>query len=121
MVNEELWIPVVLFLSIAFVSGLVVYFKFRFRREFQETVRVAFDKGQDLSPELLEHLGGEPRTGNGDLRKGFIYIALGVGLGLFGFILGEDDAVRPLLAIGALPFLIGIAYLTLWRIGSNAV
>ncbi|MEL7450643.1 MAG: DUF6249 domain-containing protein [Pseudomonadota bacterium] len=117
--NEDFWIPIVLFLSIAVVSGLVVYFRFRMRREFQQTIRIAFDKGQELTPDLLQNLGGEPKPGNGDLRKGFIYVAIGVGLGVFGIILGEKDAVRPMLATGSLPLLVGFAYLALWRFGGK--
>lgn len=120
MGNEELWIPIILFISIGAVSGLVVYFRFRVRREFQQTVRVAFDKGHELTPELLQNLGGEQTTGNADMRKGLIFIAIGIGVGLFGFILGEQDAVRPMLATGALPLLVGVAYLILWRAGSDS-
>ncbi len=115
MGNEELWIPIVMFISIAVVAGLFVYFRFRMKREFQHTVRMAFDKGQELTPDLLQNLGGEPKPGNGDLRKGFIYTAIGIGLGVFGIILGEKDAVRPMLATGSLPLLVGFAYLALWR------
>ena len=119
MENEEFLVPIVMFIAIAVVSCLVVYFRFRVRREFQQTVRVAFDKGQELTPELLQNLGGEPKPGNGDMRKGFIYVGLGIGLGVFGFVLGEEEAVRPLLATATLPLLVGFAYLALWRIGSN--
>jgi hypothetical protein len=49
------------------------------------------------------------------MRRGVIAISLGVGFAAFGLLLGEEDAVRPFLAIGAFPFLIGVAYLGLWK------
>jgi hypothetical protein len=42
-------------------------------------------------------------------------IALGVAIASFGWLLGESDAVRPLLAIGNIPFLVGLALVRLWK------
>ena len=48
-------------------------------------------------------------------------MSIGIGLGfvIFGLTLGEEDAVRPLMAIGAFPFLLGVAYLGLWKFSSK--
>ncbi|CAN5215627.1 hypothetical protein BH24PSE2_BH24PSE2_02700 [soil metagenome] len=116
---SEMWVPVVMFISLAVVLSFWLYFRFRVRREFQETVRSAINKGQELSPDVLDRLGQPRASGNSDLRRGLIAIAIGAGLGAFGFVLGEEQAVRPLIAAGALPFLVGVAYLALWRFGDN--
>jgi hypothetical protein len=115
---SEIWIPIVLFAAIAVVLSFWLYFRFRGRREFQQTVRIAIDKGQELSPDLLDRLGQPRESGNSDLRRGVIAIAIGAGLGAFGFVLGEN-AMRPMIAAGALPFLVGLAYLALWRFGGT--
>jgi hypothetical protein len=55
------------------------------------------------------------RGRNRDLRIGVTSIALGAGIASFGWLLGEGDAVRPFLAIGNVPFLVGIALVGLWK------
>jgi hypothetical protein len=115
---EEM-IPIVLFTAIALVLVLFYYFKYLGRKEMQRTVRIALERGQDLSPELLDRLGEPQKSAFGDLRRGLIAIAIAVGFGGFGLVLGEEDAVRPLLAVSMLPLFIGFAYLILWRINAS--
>ncbi len=113
--DTEMLVPITLFISIAAVFAVAFIYRARQREQIQVTVRQAIDKGQELTPELLEKLGDTGVRPHSDLRRGVISVALGLGIGLFGAILGEADAVRPLVAIGAIPFLIGLAYLGLWK------
>jgi hypothetical protein len=119
MINEFM-IPIVSVISVAAVLSLVFYFRYKTRSTTQQTIRTALDKGQTLTPEIIESLGQPKRPPNADLRLGLIWIAVGLGCGAFGFILGEEDAVRPFLAIGAFPFIIGLAYLVIhWFNGTE--
>jgi uncharacterized protein YqhQ len=115
MVNEELYIPIVLFICMAVVFGLFLMFRYRARADMQKTVRSALDKGQELTPELVERLGQPKPAPHADLRRALIWIAVGVGFVVFGLILDEEDAVRPMIAVGTFPVVIGIAYLILSR------
>jgi hypothetical protein len=109
------FVPISMFVSLAVIVSLYFYFRFKTRREFQQTLRSAIENGQALTPEVLDRLG-EPKRGRGaDLRRGVIAMAIGLGFAAFGAILGEEDAVQPLLAIGAFPFVVGLAYLGLWK------
>jgi hypothetical protein len=111
------------------------YFAARERSQLHETLRVAYEKGQPVPPELIEKLtAATPRQGSAgssfssgpdaDLRRAIILIAVGLGLvglgaGLFwGFmyvnpipagIIGGSTA-----GAGAIPGFIGLAYLVLW-------
>lgn len=117
--DVEILVPMTLFISIAAVFALAFMYRARQRREVQLTVRQAIDKGQELTPELLEKLGETGARPHSDLRRGVVAVALGLGIALFGLILGQEDAMRPLVAIGAIPFLIGLAYLGLWKYASR--
>jgi len=108
-------IPVVLFLSIAATLIVLFYLRYRAHREKQLTMRLAIEKGQDLTPEFLQQLSEALTPKNADLRRGAIAIATGLGFVAFGLLVGEEDAVGPLLAISAFPFLIGVAYVALWK------
>ncbi|TFG87167.1 MAG: hypothetical protein E4H19_03170 [Chromatiales bacterium] len=112
-------VPIVLFLAIAVTYCLKYYFSYRGRQDAQKTVRVALERGDPLTPDLLDRLVQAPAPKRTDLRRGVIGIGLGIGLGAFGFIVGEPDAVRPMLAVGLVPLLLGLAYLVLWRLGGD--
>lgn len=113
------FVPIVMFIAIAVVLCVYYYLRHRTGQAVQETVRAAIEHGQQLTPEILERLGQPPQPKKSDLRRGVILISVGLGIAAFGALVGEDDAMRPLLAIGSLPFLIGIAYLGLWRFGKS--
>lgn len=115
MINDEYYVPIVMFICFAVVFGLYLMFRYRTRAEMQKTIRTALDKGQELTPAIIERLGQPKPLPHADLRRALIWIAVGVGFALFGLILDEDDAVRPMIAIGTFPVIIGIAYLIMSR------
>jgi Domain of unknown function (DUF6249) len=112
-------VPIVLFLAIALTYCVKYYFAHRTRQDVQSTVRVALERGDPLTPDLLDRLVQAPPPKRTDLRRGVIGIVLGIGLGAFGLVVGEPDAVRPMLAVGVIPLLLGLAYLILWRLGGD--
>jgi hypothetical protein len=114
------WVPISFFLSIAVIAVFFLVLRFRGKRETQQTVRLAIEKGHELSPQLLASLEDRKRSPQSDFRRGIVGVAIGVAFAVFGIVLGEEDAVRPLLAISAFPFLIGLAYLGLSRIGGRS-
>jgi hypothetical protein len=111
------------------------YFAARERAAMHETLRVAYEKGQPVPPELIEKLtaatprqsyGGSSSPGgpDADLRRAIILIAVGLGLaGLGGGLFWGFMFVNPIPAgiiggsvagSGAIPGFIGVAYLVLW-------
>jgi Domain of unknown function (DUF6249) len=111
------------------------YFAARERSQLHETLRVAYEKGQPVPPELIEKLtAATPRQGSGgsssssgpdaDLRRAIILIAVGLGLvGLGAGLFWGFMYVNPIPAgiiggsvggAGAIPGFIGLAYLVLW-------
>ena len=120
--NEE-WIPIAMFMSIALIFFIVLYFKHRSRAEMQQTVRLALEKGTELTPEIINRLGEPEPSKNKDLRLGLIWMALAVGLALCGFAVPDPSghAFRGTLAGAAFPFAIGVAYLIMWRYGARDV
>ncbi len=113
------FIPIAIFICVSVVILVFLFLRYRTRYDYQRTVRLAVEKGQQLTPEFLERLAEraikQERNPNRDLRFGAIAIAIGLAIGSFGLILGEPDAVRPLMGVGNLPFLVGVAMLLLWK------
>ncbi len=118
---EEL-IPIAMFIMIALIFFIVLYFRQRSRADMQQTIRLALERGTELTPELINKLGApaEPSK-NRDLRLGLIWMSLAVGLALCGLAVPDPSgyALKGCLAGAAFPFAIGAAYLIMWRYGAK--
>ena len=117
------------------ITAIVVgptYLKSKERREMQATVRAAIDKGQPLPPEVIEALGKEATRNlpsrTRDIRRGIIWLAVGIGLAAFGIIndstwergeWGGPDFGGGLLGIAAIPVTIGLAFIVLSFFNKN--
>lgn len=111
---EDILVPISLFIVIGVVISLSFYFRYRTRQEIQSTVRAAIERGQELTPAVLDGLSDALNSRHGDLRRGIISLAIGFALFLFAGLLGEPDAEGPLMAISVFPLLLGAGYLALW-------
>lgn len=106
-------IPIVMFLSIAVILIALFWFRWRARDAMQQTIRMALDKGHELTPEIIDRLG-HPKAGKyKDLRLGIIWLAIALGLALTALAVGSFavEALHGTLASAALPFAIGLGYL----------
>ena len=112
-------VPIVTIIVIGLVTWAYLHFRYKSRARAQETIQAALEKGQELTPELLDRMAGPQPRKDGDLRRGLVSIAIGAAFALFGVILGEQEAIGPLIGVGAFPFLVGVAYLVMWRLGKN--
>lgn len=110
-------IPIVMFGGLTIVMCLFFWFRYRSRQDVQQTLRLALDKGTELSPELIDRLGHPAPTRHKDLRLALIWLSLAVGLTLCGLAVPDPTghAFRGCLAGAAFPFSIGVAYLIIWR------
>ena len=104
---------------IAVVTIANVWREVAMRREAEITIRMAIEKGQQLDPATVEKLlGSQRKRGRADslIVAGGVMLATGVGLPIMGYFIargGEDDAFYPLVGVGCLVFLIGVAFLVL--------
>ncbi len=119
MADEGLWVPIVLFVSLAVIFSVWFYFKYKSRQETQQTFRMALEKGSELSPELIKQLAEPEPAKDRDLRRGLIWLALGIATAITGVAMNEPAAIGPTLGGAAFPGLIGVAYLIMWRFGAR--
>lgn len=109
-------IPITMFLGMTVIFVALFWFRYKSRVEMQQTFRAALDKGQELTPEIIDRLGHPKASKDRDLRYGIIWMALAVALIAFGFgIPDEDDVARIFAGIAAFPFALGVAYLILHK------
>jgi len=106
------------FIMVIAIVVIPAWLKSKERREMQATLRAAIEKGQPVPPEMIEAMTKNVKiapTALSDIRTGVIWIAVGLGIGLLGFMIGfrEAEAFHPLLGIGGIPVIIGVAYVVL--------
>ena len=96
-----------------------------------ETLRIAYEKGQPVPPEMIEMLQRDVRDRSGqiarnsadrDLRRAVILIGVALGLVAMGCALGVTEgpeALYPIVAAATIPGFIGLGFLFLWFFGRN--
>jgi hypothetical protein len=119
--DEAIIVPTAMFTAMAVIFWLFYLFRYRSRADIQQTIRLALEKGAELSPELLDRLGEPEPSKTKDLRRALVWLALGIGLALCGFFVPDPsgNAFRGCLAGAAFPISIGIAFLIMWRFGES--
>ena len=117
-------IPISMFAMIGAIVIVPSWLKSRERREMQATLRTAIDKGQPLPAEIIDAMTKNVKvapTSLSDLRTGVIWLAVGLGIAPFGYMVGyeEADAFQPLVGIASIPAIIGLAYIALSFVNPN--
>ncbi|MBI5939145.1 MAG: hypothetical protein HY859_01830 [Caulobacterales bacterium] len=117
-------IPITFFIMIGAIVIVPSWLKSRERREMQATLRTAIDKGQPLPAEIIDAMTKNVKvapTSQSDLRAGVIWLAVGLGIAAFGYMVGfeDSDAFQPLVGIGSIPAIIGLAYIALSFVNPN--
>jgi hypothetical protein len=126
-------------LIVTMILGLALgprYIRSRERTRLYDLMRTAYEKGQPVPPELIASLTSETADtplleqgsgGDRDLRRAVVLIAVGLGLGALGLLLGAGIGIVShvggaitggvIAGAGAIPAFIGLAYLLLYLAG----
>ncbi len=128
-------VGVTFWVAVAAIVILPLYFRYLERGRLHDTLRMAFERGQPVPPELITALQTNiaprvPSTPERDLRTGMILVACGVAFCILGYGLWYGLMTVSEIAayisggcvagFGAIPGLIGVAYLVLWATRRNA-
>jgi hypothetical protein len=117
LTSEGVLVPFVVFSSISLIMMVYFYLAFRRNQTIQETLRTIVTSGRDIPESFFASFEAKRQpTPEGDLRKGLIFLAFG--LGLMGVIFFANPQVSEdgSWSVGLLPSLVGLAYLALWAL-----
>lgn len=112
-------IPIVMFVVLGFVVLGYFYWNHKNRESIMSAVQKAIDQGKELTPELLMQLGaaGNPRLR--DLRRGIIFLSLGVAGFLCSLFFGDADVVNGIRAGTVFPLMLGVGFLLVWWLNKD--
>ena len=112
-------IPIVMFIVIGFGVLGYFYWNHKNRSSIMETVQKAIDKGDTLTPELLTQLGaaGNPRVR--DMRRGIVFLSLGIAGLLCSLFFGDADVINGIRAGSVFPLMLGIGFLIVWKLNKD--
>ena len=116
--EESIVIPLGMFAMITLIVWMFQFFAAKKRIEAFQTLRLAIEKGQPLTPESLAAMS-RIAPAKADLRRGIVFIAIAAAFGALAAILGigtnaeMQESVRPILGVGVFPLSIGLAFLGL--------
>ncbi len=124
---------IIFFLVIGAVILFPQYLRHRERTRVHELIRLALERGQPIPSELItalrvpvkpvpQHFDAVPDRAQRDLRRGVVWLALGlgcvgVGAAFYGGLYnvgGSEETFGAFAAIGAVPACVGLAFLGLW-------
>ena len=94
------------------VVAAIMFFSYLKSRSLHRTVRMMVEKGQEVPPALF----APPPVvrARSDLRRGVVLLMLG--LGLIVFFGAVNDWEGGAWSLGAIPFVIGLGYLLMWKL-----
>jgi hypothetical protein len=116
---SEMMIPIVLFLVFGACVIAFFYFGHRNRLSMMETVQKAIERDTELNPELLEQMGAALNPRGRDLRRGVIFLSLGIAGLLCSFFFAEADVVSGIRAGSMFPLFIGAGFLLVWKLNKK--
>ena len=114
---SELWIPITGAICLTMMVIVNVIVGGKNKKEVQLTIRQLLDKGESITPELLERLGTFKSQKIIDLRRGLALASVGLACVLSGLIV---DEIRIGVAVGLFPLLLGVAFFLCWKTNQDA-
>ena len=135
--DDGIMVPLIFFAFLAAIIIVPQVLKSRDRQRMLDTMRVAYERGQQPPPELVAAMTqgrgadmqaldaiSETNTDR-DLRRGVVWTAVGVGLLLIGGFFywglyntgGAPETFMSFGALAAIPLCVGLAFLALYAFG----
>lgn len=111
-------VPIAFFGAVV-ANALVSCFNARKRQTLHERLRGAIDKGQTLSPELLQNMSLVTGAVRADLHRGALLMAFGADFAVLSALIGmkEAKAITPMPGAATFRVFLGSAYIGQWAFG----
>lgn len=113
--DPAVFVPAIVFGAAVAIIWIVMIYMSRNRRVFFEAVRSAFERGVELSPEMIKTLGAPRATKYADIKWGIIWIAVAGAFLVLGWAGSMSEEAWEMMwmcaGIAAFPGFVGLALL----------
>lgn len=111
---EDILVPLGFFAVIPLSIWAVTRYRYLSRAKMADMVQKIAEAGAPLDSDMIKSIGMPQKSPHADLRSGLIAIAIGLGFVAIGAAIPDPEAAPVMAAMGAFPFLIGIALIGFW-------
>ncbi len=112
-------VPIILFIVLGVITLGYFYWNNKNRQAVMDTVQKAIATGGEFSPELLSQLGAAVNPRVRDLRRGVVFLTLGVAGLLCSLFLQAPEVVNGIRAGSMFPLLLGGGFLLVWKMNKD--
>ena len=116
---EGILVPIALFAMLAIVIPAYFYWNHKNRVSIMDTVQKAIDQGKDLTPDLLMSLGAAINPKMRDLRRGVVFLSLGVAGLLCSLFFNDAEVVNGIRAGSVFPLMLGVGFMVVWKMNKD--
>ena len=117
--GAEVLIPITALLSIAVVFVTFFYFGHKNKDGVRKTLQTALESGKDLPPDIIKKLSIGMRHRSADLRRGIIFVAIGLAAIGFGLLIEGGEEFHELAGVALFPLFIGLGYLLVYKLNPD--
>ncbi len=104
------------FMTPVLIVGFLMYFSYQEKKLVHASIAKMVEKGMEIPTHLLtQQKKIKEFNPNADLKKALILMSIGLGVSLFFFTI-PDAREEGAWAIGMVPFVVGLGYLTFWSL-----
>ena len=116
---EGILVPIALFAMLAIVIPAYFYWNHKNRVSIMDTVQKAIDQGKDLTPDLLMSLGAAINPKMRDLRRGVVFLSLGIAGLLCSLFFNDAEVVNGIRAGSVFPLMLGVGFMVVWKMNKD--
>ena len=103
----QLMVPISFFLFVILIVWICCYISYRKQRDRYRIIEKAIENGQEIPEGLFDEPKKSRKQWTSTLRQAIVFIAIGIGLAIFG----ETIGVEEITSIATIPGIIGLGYL----------
>ena len=116
---EGIMVPIVMFIMLGIVLIAYFFWNHKNRASIMDVVQKSIDTGQELTPELLVQLGAAVNPRVRDMRRGIIFLALGIAGLLCSLFFNDPEVINGIRAGAVFPLMLGVGFLIVWKLNKD--
>jgi len=117
--DEGILVPIFMFIMLGIVLVAYFYWNHKNRASIMEVVQKAIDTGKELTPELLVQLGAAVNPRMRDMRRGIVFLSLGIAGLLCSLFFNDPEVINGIRAGSVFPLMLGFGFLLVWKLNKD--